>query len=73
MEEFALKILPFFEKIEINNPKSLDFCKKRFVHTMRDFCDGICHRMSLEEVIKCGIEFVNDNPHKYKVNNDDKK
>ena len=62
LEEFSLKILPFFEKMKIDNDPSLDFFKKKYHWSSRDRRTGIYHDLSLEEVIENEIlSELNDN------------
>ena len=62
LEEFSLKILPFFEKMKIDNDPSLDFLKKKYHWSSRDRRTGIYHDLSLEEVIENEIlSELNDN------------
>ena len=52
LEEFALKILPFFEKMKKDFEPSLDFFKKKYHWSPRDQRTGSYHDLSLEEVIE---------------------
>ena len=52
LEEFSLKILPFFQKMEMNHYPSLDFFKKRYHWSSRDRVHGTTHSLTLEEVIE---------------------
>ena len=52
LEEFALKILPFFEKMKMDYEPSLDFFKKKYHWSSRDRITGTYHDLSLEEVIE---------------------
>ena len=62
LEEFSLKILPFFEKMKIDNDPSLDFLKKKYHWSSRDRRTGIYYDLSLEEVIENEIlSELNDN------------
>ena len=62
LEEFALKILPFFEKMKMDYEPSLDFFKKEYRWSSRDRITGIYHGLSLEEVIENEIlRELNDN------------
>ena len=62
LEEFSLKILPFFEKMKMDNDPSLDFFKKKYHWSSRDRRTGTYHDLSLEEVIENEIlSELNDN------------
>ena len=62
LEEFSLKILPFFEKMKMDNDPSLDFFKKIYHWSSRDRRTGTYHDLSLEEVIENEIlSELNDN------------
>ena len=52
LEEFSLKILPFFEKMKEDFEPALDFFKKKYHWTSRDRRTGKFHDLSLEEVIE---------------------
>ena len=52
LEEFALKILHFFEKMKKDFEPSLDFFKKKYHWSSRDQRTGSYHDLSLEEVIE---------------------
>ena len=55
LEEFSLKILSFFQKMEMNHDPSLDFSKKRYHWSSRDRVHGTTHSLTLEEVIESEI------------------
>ena len=65
LEEFSSRILPFFQKIEINNEKSPEFFQKRYHWSMRDRSDGTYSSLTLEEVIENEKEIVDSNPSFY--------
>ena len=52
LEEFALKILPFFEKMKKDFEPALDFFKKKYHWSSRDQRTGGYHDLSLEEIIE---------------------
>ena len=52
LEEFSLKILPFFEKMKMDFEPALDFFKKKYHWSSRDQRTGSYHDLSLEEVIE---------------------
>ena len=52
LDEFALKILPFFEKMKMDCDPSLDFFFKKYYWSSRDGITGTYHDLSLEEVIE---------------------
>ena len=63
LERFCDEILPFFEGIKLNEPEALDFLKKRYTWSMRNFSSGERCSLTLEEVIENDIELVKYNPH----------
>ena len=65
LEEFSLKILPFFQKMEMNREECLDFFKKRYHWSMKDRLHGTTHSLTLEEVIENEKEMVDANPNFY--------
>ena len=52
LEEFSLKILPFFEKMKNDFEPALDFLKKKYHWSSRDRRTGTYYDLSLEEVIE---------------------
>ena len=52
LEEFSLKILPFFEKMKKDNDPSLDFFLKKYNWSSKDRLHGTTHDLTLEEVIE---------------------
>ena len=52
LEEFSLKILPFFEKMKNDFEPALDFFKKKYHWSSRDRRTGTYYDLSLEEVIE---------------------
>ena len=67
LDEFAEKILPFFEKMRFNNPESLNFFERRYTWSMRDFSEGTYHSLTLAEVIENEKELVDNNPQLYNI------
>ena len=65
LEEFSLKILPFFQKMETNHEPCLDFFQRRYNWSSRDKSAGITYSLSLEEVIENEKEMVDANPSLY--------
>ena len=65
LEEFSLKILPFFQKMEMNKEECLDFFKKRYHWSMKDRLHGTTHSLTFEEVIENEKEMVDANPNLY--------
>ena len=61
LEEFASKILPFFDKMKINDESCLVFLNKEYSWSMKDFSSGTTLYLSLEEVID--YEFINLHEH----------
>ena len=68
LEEFSMKILPFFDAMKSNHPYSLEFFKRRYRWTSRDYSSGEFSLLTLEKVVESEIEFVKRNPHEYNVN-----
>lgn len=60
LEEFSLKILPFFEKIEKDNAPSLDFFKKEYSWSLKDKSRGSTHFLDLDQVIENEILDVSE-------------
>ena len=60
MEEFSLKILPFFEKIKKDNALSLDFFKKEYSWSLKDKSTGSTHYLDLDQVIENEILDVSE-------------
>ena len=52
LEEFSLKILPFFEKMKEDFPPALDFFQKNYHWSSRDRVSGKFYDISLEEAIE---------------------
>ena len=52
LEEFSLKILPFFEKMKEDFEPALDFFKKKYHWTSRDRGTGKFYDLSFEELIE---------------------
>ena len=67
LEEFSLKILPFFDAIKKNHPNSLEFFERRYHWSSRDYFSGKFLSLSLKEVIENEINFVKYNPQYYNV------
>ena len=65
LEEFSLKILPFFQKMEMNHEPCLDFFQRRYHWSSRDKSAGTTYSLSLEEVIENEKEMVDANPSLY--------
>ena len=63
LERFADEILPFFERIKLNDESALDFFNKKYVWSMVNFSSGETYSLTLEEVIQNDIEMVKNNPH----------
>ena len=59
LEEFSLKILPFFEKMKEDFPPALDFFKKKYHWTSRDRITGKFHDITFEEAIENEILSAN--------------
>ena len=62
LEEFSLKILPFFQKMEMNNENCLDFFHKRYRRSMVNSFHKISYYLTLEEIIENEKEMVDANP-----------
>ena len=67
LEEFSLKILPFFQKMEFNQESSLDYFKKKYNWSSKDRFEGTTHSLTLEEVIENEKDFVSANPILYET------
>ena len=52
LEEFSLKILPFFEKMEKDCDPCLDFFERKYHWSCKDRLHGTTHDLTLEEVIE---------------------
>ena len=64
LEEFSFLILPFFQKMELNQKDALEFFQKsRYTWSSRDNETGRSHYLSLEEVIENEKDLVRANPH----------
>ena len=61
LEEFSFGILPFFQKMKMNQEKCLEFFKQRYHWSMKDRIHGTTHSMTLEEVIENDIEMIEQN------------
>ena len=61
LEEFSFGILPFFQKMKMNQEKCLEFFKQRYEWSTRDKYNGTSHSMTLEEVIENDIEMIEQN------------
>lgn len=68
LEEFSIKVLPFFDAMKKHHPKSLEFFEREYQWTSRDYSSGEFSLLTLKEVIESEIEFVERNPHEYNVN-----
>ena len=69
LDEFALKILPFFEKMKKDCDQSLDFFKRKYHWFSRDRITGIYYDLTLEEVIENEIlSEMDDNLKKVNLN-----
>ena len=60
LEEFSLKILPFFEKIEKDNEPSLDFFKKEYSWSLKDRSTGNTLSLDLDQVVENEILDASD-------------
>ena len=59
-EEFSLKILPFFEKMKLNQEKCLEFFQQRYFFPCTDK-NVLGNSLTLEEVIECDKEMIEMN------------
>ena len=62
LDEFAIKISPFFERIERNHKESLEFFNKEYVWTLKDYSSATYHSLTLTEIIEDDKKFVKNNP-----------
>ena len=62
LEEFSLKILAFFQKMEMNNENCLDFFQKRYRRSMVNSFHKISYYLTLEEIIENEKQMVDANP-----------
>ena len=64
LEEFSVLILPFFQKMELNQKDALEFFQMRkYTWSTRDSETGIYHSLTLEEFIESDKELLRANPH----------
>ena len=62
LDEFFIKISPFFETMELNDKRSLDFFNKEYVWSLKDYSSATYHSMTLTEIIESDKKFVKNNP-----------
>ena len=64
LEEFSVLILPFFQKMELNQNDALEFFQRsKYTSSTRDSETGIYHSLTLEEFIESDKELLRANPH----------
>lgn len=64
LEEFSVLILPFFQKMELNQKDALEFFQRsKYTWSTRDSEIGIYHSLTLEEFIESDKELLRANPH----------
>ena len=64
LEEFSVLILPFFQKMELNQKDALEFFQRsKYTWSTRDSETGIYHSLTLEEFIESDKELLRANPH----------
>lgn len=64
LEEFSVLILPFFQKMELNQKDALEFFQvRKYTWSNRDTETGIYHSLTLEEFIESDKELLRANPH----------
>ena len=64
LEECSVLILPFFQKMELNQKDALEFFQRsKHTWSTRDSETGIYHSLTLEEFIESDKELLRANPH----------
>lgn len=64
LEECSVLILPFFQKMELNQKDALEFFQRsKYTWSTRDSEIGIYHSLTLEEFIESDKELLRANPH----------
>ena len=64
LEECSVLILPFFQKMELNQKDALEFFQRsKYTWSTRDSEIGIYHSLTLEEFIESDKELFRANPH----------
>ena len=62
LDDFADKIFPFFERMERNDKRSLDFFNREFEWCLKDYSTATYHTMTLTQIIESDKELVRNNP-----------
>ena len=62
LDEFAVKILSFFDRMERDDKKSLEFFDNEYSWSMRDYSSCTYHSLTLTEIIENDKEFLKNNP-----------
>lgn len=64
LEEFSVLILPFFQKMELNQKDALEFFQRsKYTWSTCHSETGIYHSLTLEEFIESDKELLRANPH----------
>ena len=62
LDEFVIKISPFFDRMEREYERSLEFFDKEYSWSMKDYSSCTYHSMTLTEIIEDDKKFVKNNP-----------
>ena len=62
LDEFAIMISSFFDRMELNDKRSLEFFNKEYSWTLKDYSSCTYHSMTLTEIIEDDKKFVKNNP-----------
>ena len=62
LDEFTIKISPFFDRMECEEIRSLEFFDKEYSWSMKDYYSCTYYSMTLTEIIENDKEFVKNNP-----------
>ena len=62
LEKFANKILPFFKRIQLNDNRALEFFHRDYEWLLKDYSEGKCYTMTLDQIIESDIDLVKNNP-----------
>ena len=67
LDEFVIKISSFFDRMELNDKRSLEFFDKEYSWSLRDYSSCTYYSMSLTEIIEDDKKFVKNNPQLFDV------
>ena len=65
LNDFDDKIFPFFERMERNDKRSLDFFNREFEWVLKDYSTATYHSMTLTEIIQNDKDLVKNNPERF--------